>query len=391
MSGRASAVASGIDALVQRVGLEVRPDEVGHEALAGVDDVGARGAGGHRPLLDALAQRAAAEVDREGHDLDVELLAQPGDGDGRVESARVGEDDLLHESGPPDRLGGDASACDAASEAAVEPALEAGLVGEQDEERIVARQRAFLLGQAWTRRWPGRSTLAVPGVPVRTRIRPLRPTVTGMSARIRRRRSSEAARAPSARSVRARRRRGGRRAVTLTRPSSATSRADRRLGDAKPARRQRVDELAAGCRSARARRARGWPAGGGASGRGRSWASSVLASEPVTRRRRAAGRTAVMRVPNVGSSRARVSASGADESAMIASAPSQAERPERRPDLGHHAAGDDAGLDERLGLAGGERVEPAAVGVADAVDVGQQDELAGAETGRDARRPRRRR
>ena len=28
-------------------------------------------------------------------------------------------------------------------------------------------------------------TLAVPGVPVRTRIRPLRPTVTGMSARIR--------------------------------------------------------------------------------------------------------------------------------------------------------------------------------------------------------------
>ena len=31
----------------------------------------------------------------------------------------------------------------------------------------------------------------------------------------------------------------------------------------------------------------------------------------------------------------------------------------------------------------GQRVEPAAVGVADAVDVGQQDELAGAEPGRD--------
>ena len=35
------------------------------------------------------------------------------------------------------------------------------------------------------------TTLAVPGVPVRTRIRPLRPTVTGTSARIRRSRSSD--------------------------------------------------------------------------------------------------------------------------------------------------------------------------------------------------------
>ena len=37
----------------------------------------------------------------------------------------------------------------------------------------------------------------------------------------------------------------------------------------------------------------------------------------------------------------------------------------------------------RLGLAAGQRVEPPAVGVADAVDVGHQDELAGAEPGRD--------
>ena len=36
----------------------------------------------------------------------------------------------------------------------------------------------------------------------------------------------------------------------------------------------------------------------------------------------------------------------ADESAMIASAPSQPSAAERGPDLGHHAAGDDAGLDE---------------------------------------------
>jgi hypothetical protein len=36
-------------------------------------------------------------------------------------------------------------------------------------------------------------TLAVPGVPVSTRISPLRPIVTGMSPRIRSNRSSEAA------------------------------------------------------------------------------------------------------------------------------------------------------------------------------------------------------
>ena len=36
--------------------------------------------------------------------------------------------------------------------------------------------------------------LAVPGCPVSTRISPLRPTTTGMSARMRRRRSSDAGR-----------------------------------------------------------------------------------------------------------------------------------------------------------------------------------------------------
>ena len=76
---------------------------------------------------------------------------------------------------------------------------------------------------------------------------------------------------------------------------------------------------------------------------------------------------------------------------MIASAPSQPSADERGPDLGHHAAGDDAGLDEVLGLGDGQRVELVAVGVADAVDVGEQDELARAEARRDARRPRRRR
>ena len=87
-----------VGALVERVRLEVRPDEVRGEPLAGVDDVGLGGAGAHRPPLDALAERAAADVDGQGDDLDAELLAEPGDGDRRVEPARVGEDDLVHDS-----------------------------------------------------------------------------------------------------------------------------------------------------------------------------------------------------------------------------------------------------------------------------------------------------
>ena len=93
-----------------------------------------------------------------------------------------------------------------------------------------------------------------------------------------------------------------------------------------------------------------------------------------------------MRVPNVGSVSARSRASGADGVGDDRLGAVPAERPERGPDLGHHPAGDDAGFDEGLGLARGERVEPAAIGVADTVHVGEQHELAGAETGRDAGR-----
>ena len=144
-----------VGALVERVGLEVRPDEVGHEALAGIDDVGARRAGRHRPLLDALAQRAAAEVDGERDDLGVVLLLEPGDGDRRIESARVGEDDLLHEYGT-SGISGTVTRAGPDGFEAGEPALEARLVGEEDEERIVARQRALPARAASIRRWPGR-------------------------------------------------------------------------------------------------------------------------------------------------------------------------------------------------------------------------------------------
>ena len=107
--------------------------------------------------------------------------------------------------------------------------------------------------------------------------------------------------------------------------------------------------------------------------------------------RRAARRPAVMRVPKRGSSSARSRASGADESAMIASAPSQPSADSAARILGTMPPAMTPRLDEVLGLGHGQRVELAAVGVAHAVDVGQQHQLAGAETGRDARPPRRRR
>ena len=75
---------------------------------------------------------------------------------------------------------------------------------------------------------------------------------------------------------------------------------------------------------------------------------------------------------------------------MIASDPSQARAASAARIFGTIPPRDDAAVDERLRLAARQRVEPPAVGVADAVDVGQQDELAGAEARRRCR-PRRRR
>ncbi len=132
-----------VGALVERVGLEVGPDEVGDEPIARVHDVGPRRPGGHRPLLDAVAERAAADIDREGDDLAVVLLAQPGDRDRRIEPARIGEDDLLHElasTGSGRRADSDRISSKRSSHRSSRD-----LVGEQDEERVVARQRPFLL------------------------------------------------------------------------------------------------------------------------------------------------------------------------------------------------------------------------------------------------------
>ena len=85
-----------VDALVERPGLYVRPAEVAHEAVAAVDDISAAGAGADGAAIDVFLEHAAAEVHGQGHDLDVVLLAQPGDGDGRVESTGIGEHHFLH-------------------------------------------------------------------------------------------------------------------------------------------------------------------------------------------------------------------------------------------------------------------------------------------------------
>ena len=92
----------------------------------------------------------------------------------------------------------------------------------------------------------------------------------------------------------------------------------------------------------------------------RSWPSSLRPLvRPACGARRAgrhaapagAARLAVMRVPNVGSVRARLEGLGGGRVGDDRLGAVPAERPERGPDLGHHPAGDDTGFDEGLGLA----------------------------------------
>src|SRR5262249_36379214 len=70
---------------------------VAHELLAQVLDHAVRGAGGERLLAHRLEVVALAHVPAVGHDLGAAVvLLDPGDDDRRIESAGVGEDDLLH-------------------------------------------------------------------------------------------------------------------------------------------------------------------------------------------------------------------------------------------------------------------------------------------------------
>ncbi len=302
-----------VGALVERVRLEVRPDEIGHEALAGVHDIGARGPRGHRSFLDARAQRPAAQVHRERDDLDAVLLLEPGDGDGRIESARVGEDDLVHETGTSgiDRT----RALKRSSQRSRRGSSAKRTRSVLSPASVPSCSVRLDSSMAWA------TTLAVPGVPVRTRMRPLRPTLIGTSARMRRSRSSDAGRGGATRAHVLRRDvhvavGAGR----LEQPELGDVAADGGLGDIEPLLGQRIhefplapdrtrnDELTDG---ALPKPLEFLARGHGHRGGGRHAAPTR------------AGRTAVIRVPNDGSPSARSSACSADESAMIASAPSQ--------------------------------------------------------------------
>ena len=71
-----------------------------------------------------------------------------------------------------------------------EPALERGFGLEQDEQGVVAGERADLVGEARLVDGLGDRARPIPGVASRTRLRPLRPIRTGMSSSRRRSRSS---------------------------------------------------------------------------------------------------------------------------------------------------------------------------------------------------------
>src|SRR6476660_1731315 len=137
------------------------------------------------PILHAGPQRAAAQVDRQGHDLDAELFLEPGDGDRCIETTRIGEDDLIHGFlGPPERDWIDSNRSRQRSRRAASAKRTRSVLSPASVPSCSRRLDSSI---AWA------MTLAVPGVPVSTRISPLRPMVTGMSPRIRSSRSSEAA------------------------------------------------------------------------------------------------------------------------------------------------------------------------------------------------------
>ena len=82
-----------VAAAVERAGLQRGPDELSDELLARVHDVGL-GAHGARFGRARFQRHVAAKVGRQRHHL-IALLAQPVDGHGSIEPARVGQDHLL--------------------------------------------------------------------------------------------------------------------------------------------------------------------------------------------------------------------------------------------------------------------------------------------------------
>ena len=90
----------GVSLLVEGVGAQGRADEVAGELVAAVDDHRVARAGGDGTGLQRFPVAVLAEVARHRDHLDAELLDHPAHGDGRVETAAVGQDDSLGHGTP---------------------------------------------------------------------------------------------------------------------------------------------------------------------------------------------------------------------------------------------------------------------------------------------------
>ncbi len=89
-----------IAVLVQGVGGQGGSAVLRGVLLLGVHDDGLDGSGGPGPLLDDVVVLARlADVGGQGDHLDAHLIDHPTDGDRRVETAAVGEDDALGHGG----------------------------------------------------------------------------------------------------------------------------------------------------------------------------------------------------------------------------------------------------------------------------------------------------
>ena len=82
--------------LVEGVGLERRHAVVVGELVSGVGDIGLDGSAVEGSLTDHLKVLAAlADVNGDGHNFSTSGLADPADGDGRVQASGVGQDDTV--------------------------------------------------------------------------------------------------------------------------------------------------------------------------------------------------------------------------------------------------------------------------------------------------------
>jgi hypothetical protein len=84
--------------LVEGVGLQRGQHVLLRELVLHVQDVTADGAGRQRAFADGVEFLPLAEVERDGDDLGIVALGQPGNRDRGVEAARVREDDSLQGS-----------------------------------------------------------------------------------------------------------------------------------------------------------------------------------------------------------------------------------------------------------------------------------------------------